>query len=803
MNFEQQLEKVAIKKTNLFKTILLFIGLMGAWSVKAQNVTLNMRNVPIQDVLKQVSRQTGISILYDEKYFVGQSKISIEVQDVSYKDVLDRSLEKTNLYYEFIDEAVVIRRKKNEKESTKQSLIDIKGVVMDDSGKPISGVSISFRKNKQAGVGTSEDGFFSIKAEVEDIIVFSKVGYETFETNVDGNKVVYNVKLQTKSIAIEDVVVTGLVTRKAESFTGSALTITKEQLFNGGNMNVLQSIKNIDPSFRFADNLDMGSNPNQLPEINLRGKSSMPDLTGTYSGNPNQPLFILDGFETTLQRVYDLDMNRVKSVTLLKDAAAAAIYGAKAGNGVVVIETIPPASGKLRVSYNGNLNIEAPDLTGYNLMNAQQKLDWEKIHNMYYSVNPELNTMRQNLYNQLYQDVYMKGVDTYWLSKPLQVGIGQRHSVIIDGGDDYVRYSVNLMQNAITGVMKESGRNTFSGNSTLSYRHKNLIFTNALTITHNNAKNSPYGEFSDYVKLNPYWTATDETGALKMLLGYYPTSVGSGGLNPTYNPLYNAQLGGVNGSKYQEVIENFYAEWSVLNNLRLKGGLQYMYQKEEQNKFTPPGHTDYINYTVADGTDEYRGLWTRSLGGNQSLESNVGADYSVTAGKHFVMSNITFNINENKNSSTLIAAEGFASNDAADISLGANYQRGSSPSGSDGLSRTLGIMAMTNYAYDNRFLFDGSYRTSASSLYGSNSRWEGFWSLGTGWNLHNEPFVKNLNIFQQLRLRGSIGSTGSQNASSFLTAATYNYSSIVYNGKKGVTPLGIPNPDLQWPRQTT
>lgn len=139
-----------------------------------------------------------------------------------------------------------------------------------------------------------------------------------------------------------------------------------------GNTNVLQSLKTIDPSFAIIENNQFGSDPNTLPDINVRGKTSVVGLTQEYDTDPNQPLFILDGFESTLKAISNLSMDRVASITVLKDAAATAIYGSKAANGVIVVETKAPEAGKLQVNYNGNLNFSFADLSDYNLMNARE-----------------------------------------------------------------------------------------------------------------------------------------------------------------------------------------------------------------------------------------------------------------------------------------------------------------------------------------------------------------------------------------------------------------------------------------------
>src|SRR5690606_1168516 len=168
------------------------------------------------------------------------------------------------------------------------------------------------------------------------------------------------------------VVITGVYERRADSYTGSVQTFSKEAIRKVGSVNIFQALKNMAPSM-VLDNFEMGSNPNSLPEIQIRGTSTFPaDLTttdglkGNYLKNPNEPLFIVDGFESSVERVFDLDINRIESVTILKDAASKALYGSKAANGVIVIETTRIASDRPLVTYNTSLDVELPDLTSYN-----------------------------------------------------------------------------------------------------------------------------------------------------------------------------------------------------------------------------------------------------------------------------------------------------------------------------------------------------------------------------------------------------------------------------------------------------
>ena len=172
----------------------------------------------------------------------------------------------------------------------------------------------------------------------------------------------YNVRLES-STTIDEVVVTGIVTKRKDTFTGSSASFSGEELKAVGVQNPLASLRSLDPSFNLMESDIFGSDPNRLPDIEIRGKSSIMGMRDEVSEDPNQPLFILDGFESTLETIYNLDINRIASMTILKDAASTAIYGSKAANGVVVVETVKPQPGQLRLSYNGSMDISWPDLT--------------------------------------------------------------------------------------------------------------------------------------------------------------------------------------------------------------------------------------------------------------------------------------------------------------------------------------------------------------------------------------------------------------------------------------------------------
>ncbi|MFR4037675.1 MAG: TonB-dependent receptor plug domain-containing protein [Butyricimonas faecalis] len=426
------------------------------------------------------------------------------------------------------------------------------------------------------------------------------------------------------------------------------------------------------------ENLEYGSDPNRMPTVQLRGQTSFPNLQGEYENNPNQPLFILDGFETTLEKVYDLDMNRVASVTLLKDAAAKAIYGSKAGNGVVVIETIRPKSGELRVYYSGDFGIEAPDLTGYDLMNAEEKLAYEVQIGMY---GPSRGLITAyDSYKKVYDDV-VRGVDTYWLSKPLRTGFSNKHSVTLEGGDERMRYQFGLYYNNVAGVMKKSDRSTLNVNTTLSYSYRNLLFRNTIEFSRNWSKNSPYGSFSEYTSLNPYWAPYDEDGNLiKEFTVHKGQSDESIYEYHYYNPLYNATLNTKDKSGYTEVQDNFSADWRIDKALRVVGSFGYSRREGSADVFYPASHTKFIYYDK-NGMSDRKGQYSKRDEASERVSLQAGVNFNKTFGEHLLFANVTWNVSTSRAMSTTVVAEGFGNDYMDDISFGTNYEKNGKPRG--------------------------------------------------------------------------------------------------------------------------
>ena len=781
----------------LLLSLVSFPGQLLAQEEAKAEITLACENEPMPDVLKKVEKVSKFKILFTYNE-VQEFKVTVNLKSVSIEDAMKAILASHPLTFKIKGKYITVSRVK--KAETVQRRNQLTGKVTDATGYPLPGVNIQTNDPTVGGV-SDLDGSFSIAIPEGKHITnvnFTFVGMQKVTMPFTGRAL--EVTLQDDAQAMKEVVVTGLFNYRAASFTGSASTFTKEELKSVGNQNLLKSLSNLDPSFVIEDNYANGSNPNAFNDITIRGNASFAGMQGEYTGNPNEPLFIVDGFESSRQAVFDLDMNRVQSVTILKDAAAKAIYGSKASNGVVVVETVEPEKGRLRLTYTGDLNIEAPDLSSYDICNAAEKLQVEVNAGRYIGSTPAYQQSLREQYNEIQQNI-AEGVDTYWLAKPLRTGVGQKHTVYMEGGDERMRYSANLSYNGIAGVMKGSDRKTVAGNIKLAYRYKDFLFRNSLSITSNRADDSPYGSFSDYASANPYYNPYDANGNIKKVLGTFtPAGYGSSAMI-YYNPLYNASIGTKNFSKYTEYTENFYIEWRPLEALRFTGRVGYTYQTNKREDFWPGDHTAFAEWTG----DYYfkRGQYSITDAESETLSSDLTANYSGQFGKHLIIANAAWSLNSNTSDSHGMTAWGFLNNHVDHISFAKQYADNGIPSGSEYTTRSIGITGAVNYSYNDRYMADLSIRYNGSSAFGADNRWGSFWSAGLGWNLHKESFVEQLGFVDLLKLRASYGITGNQNFNPYQAKATYKfYSDVIYDNITGAYLMAMANDELKW-QQTT
>lgn len=801
--------------------ILLLIGTMHIYAAGySQNVTVSRKNTTLETVFRDIKKQTGYLFFYSGKVNLNRQILNVELKNVPLEEALKACLTDQNLTFNIVDKTIVVRNEvAGNTTGIASSRIEITGKVIDPQNQlGIPGVNVAVKGNKNLRAQTNSKGEFKIDAQPGDILVFTYIGYKEKEVKV-GEAKFMTVSMEDQVNQMSDVIVTGYQTIKKESYTGNAIVIKGEDLKRTNPQNVLKAIQTFDPSFRLLDNNLAGSDPNALPRINVRGATALPGIPANrddvldrnnLASSFNLPAFILDGFEVSLQKVIDLDVNRVASITLLKDAAATAVYGSRAANGVMVITTKAPVAGKLQLGYNYELTFSGPDLSDYQVLNAKDKIAYEQLAGMYRTGGSSGDTPQDVLDAQLFSRLrnVASGVDTYWLSQPLRNSYAQKHALNAQGGDQNFRYGIDMRYQTQPGVMKGATRDRFSGGMNFTYNPSpRLILRNDLSINQTNAVNSPYGSFSTYALMNPYFAKADSSGRIIQELANWRVNTFRNQDNQyknvyVFNPLFEAGLNNFDKESYLEIIDAFSADYKLTPSLRIKGLISLNQTNSKADVFRSPSSNEFYDYA----TDKLnnRGTYRYTTTGRTAVDGNLTINYNKQVEDNFFNLVLGANVLSAKSDFKLVEAQGFSNDRFTNIGFARIYKENSGPGGNVLINRTAGAFFSGNYSYKNKYLFDGSFRMEGSSAFGSNKRFAPFWALGTGWNIHNEDFLKGSAVISQLRLKASTGTLGSVGFEPYMSRSMYGYySQNWYSTGIGATQLGYGNSNLQWQKTKT
>ncbi|MDR1414321.1 MAG: SusC/RagA family TonB-linked outer membrane protein [Odoribacteraceae bacterium] len=802
--------------------LTVFLTCLGLTCARAEGlaqtvkVSLNLEKQTLSRAFDLLREQTNLVFFFSNREVDLREKVSGSFADTDLEEVLTRLL--GNRYsFRIVDNMVLIRPVAQAREFS-----TVKGAVRDERNNPLPGVTV-FIKGTTMGTATNREGIFLLPVPRDTVtLVFSFVGMETREVKLpaqgeEEERAPISIVMKEMAVAIDDVVVTGYANVRKTSFTGTAIQVSREDILNVSSGNLIDALQVFDPSLRVIRNDRMGSDPNTLPEFYIRGRSGVPnvkelDLIDAGSdvsrfalvNNPNLPVFIMDGFEVSVEKIYDFDINRIKDITILKDAAATALYGSRASNGVIVIETRSLRTGEFRVTYSGNFGLTAPDLSSYDMMNAKEAFAAE-VDAGFFDVRPEdlatgqtydwIKMVRDWEYQQKLNRI-LKGVDNYWLSQPLRTEFNQNHSVAVEGGEESIRFAIDLNYNNQNGVMKESFRDRIGAGLTFDYRYKGLMFKDQITFHQSRSENSPYGSFHDYSVRHPYdeWADAD---------GNYVKTLPMWGLTMTSaekNPLYEASVDNYDKTTYDEWVNNLSVNWTLDDHLYVRGQLAVSDKRTEGDVFTDPASALYSSIMTEWFMKGQKTLnKTRETGWNV----NAFAAYSNTLWKsHYV--NFSAGLNANASSAHHQTEHYTGFPDAKRHQVAYAYKMDSKPTYSDNKTRLFGTFAALNYSFEDIYLFDASYRVDGSSEFGSKRRWAPFWSTGAGINLHKYRFLQETGFVDQLKVKATYGLTGKLNVSPY--ASRHIFTLMLdqwYITGIGGRLMGLGNESLTWEKMRT
>ena len=791
MNFLcRNLIKLMIKMKLACLVLLLSLSGVQAhvWS-QTSMLELSVNGKSMVEAIEMLQKKTQLKFVFNHEE-LNNYRVNAQIQRKTLEEALDILFSDKPLKYEITGEHVIISKTTEQQQQTPK-MIEITGTVVDENGSALPGVTIMI-KGTSLGTATDVNGSFKLQvpeSNTPNNLLCSFIGMKTQEIKLVNGKTNYKIVMEDEAQKLEDVVVTGYFQRKKVTQTGSEVVVDGEELRKVGSLNLLQAISSFDPGVRTLENNEWGSDPNRMPEITVRGEKGfdLRDQADDSRTNPNAPLYIMDGIEVSASTVFDMDMNRVASFSILKDASATSLYGSRGANGVILITTIRPQAGEIKVSLNANYNISVPDLRSYKLMDAREKLEFERLAGLY--TQPNNNREEQTVLDMKYNEVLAeieRGVDSYWLSQPLQTSVNQRYSAYLEGGDEHFRYGINLKFDKDNGVMKKSGRDRVGINVYFQYDIANkLVVRNDISVEDVKGYNSPYGTFSQYAAMNPYERMRDEEGELIREYSRHDRI--------TRNPLINSLLPNTSYEKYTQVRDNLQVQWWATQHLRINGSVGLTKQINRDEAFTSAQSTQFDGITnIAE-----KGSYVISNGTDMDVEGKLTLDYS-----NLFFDHLSFNLGVGTEFTTQktqedgYTATGFVNDKLTYPSYAQQYQRNGKPSGYFDKGRTIGFLGNINLGWDNRYIVDFSLRTDGSSRFGSDNQFAPFWSVGLAWNVNRENFWQGVGT---MKIRASVGSVGSSNfnADQAMTRFIYN-SDGEYNGIYGAVLSQYGNTALKW-----
>ena len=669
------------------------------------------------------------------------------------------------------------------------------GVVIDKkTGEAVISANVAVWADGKLLTGTSTDfeGNFRIISPVSDFeLRISFIGYKEVVVSSSVKDIEnLHVELIEEENTLNDVVITGFVAKNKETFTGSVTEMSGVELRQVSGTNLISAISALTPGMSMVENSSQGSNPNHTPELVLRGMSSF-----SNSGQQvNQPTIILDGTEISMQDLYDLDINEVEKITVLKDASATALYGSKAANGVIVITRKPILESTMRVQYNFTGNLQLPMLSDYNVLSAAEKLEYERLAGLYDAqgaIDPvtgmPLQYQYDDIYNQRYKTI-AAGQNSDWLSQPARTALSQDHSLRIYGGASNLRYELSGRLGDTRGVMKGDYRKRYSLGFKLDYYVGDVTISNRTTYQEVASKNSPYGSFSQYVGMNPYDKMYNEDGT--------PNTNLSWDIN---NPLYEASLGSFSKSGERTLSNSTDFRWDINRMFLLTGHFNLSSAMGSSDIFTSPKSLVYKDVTDLSKKGQYTKGTSRATSYNGNI---VGTFNKFFQNESLLSISAGWEINHSESSSETLQAIGFFNDKLSYIGNAAGYPTDSKPYGSQAETADVGFFTTGNFSWHNRYFVDATWRTTGSSQFGENNRFGHFWSGGLGWNVMNEEFMKDIKKnFDVFKVRGSVGYTGKVSFSPFQAMTMYQYlNDYEYKNGIGAIPVTIGNVDLTWER---
>jgi len=827
------------------KLVILFCLVMSmqlSAKVFSQNekLSLQFKNASLSQVLEEIEKLTDVTFLYRVKEVSPVNGINLKSTNETLDAVLKKSLTNTKLKFKIVDKTVVITRMTNEEVLARvmQQAKDIKGQVVDKNGSPLPGVSVVI-KGTSVGVSTDIDGKFNIKVQKQDdiVLVFSFVGMETKEVKL-GEQDNYKVILEESASELEEVVVTGYQKVAKQRMTGSVETVTADKIADKGYLSVEEALQG---QMTGVSTMKLSGRPGAGAQIRIRGMN-------TLTGNA-EPIWIVDGMpmqgdvpkigvggsdftnSVLSNGIGNISVDDIESITVLKDAAASAIYGSRAANGVIVVTTKRGRAGKSYLNIRSSFSVnEAPE-NNLEMMNTQQKIAFENsIYNDYPHLSIDggiFQLLKKKDAGVISADEAaasmeaLSNINTDWYNEIFRTAYAQNHSFSLQGGDEKTQFYASLNYQNETGVVPNNEYSNYGGSLKLTHDFNEKFRINFdLNANYKSDKTTASlinpVQYATYA--NPYERPYDENG------------------NVVYDRSYSATLSAISpGYQYDlnvlEDINNNTTKSNYINaglNLKLEyefvKGLMFATQASLSSSYTNdrkilmPGsysseRNAWITSIYSDGeipeemnngylresnAKSLNYTWRNTISYNKYLNEDhfinvmAGQEISNKESRNF------FNVSpEYDPVYDLTGVPDLNNVDGSKVSVKSLGGTASSQ------NKTVSFFSTATYSYKDKYVFSASGRFDGVDIVGTNNRFTPLWNTSFKYNIHKEEFMRAFEWINILSFRASYGYTGSidYNARPF-PVLSFNYSSRRYDGNIVPSNIGSANPSIKWQKKT-
>ncbi len=746
-------------------TALLLIACLqvsaAGWS--QDRITLKMNSAEIKKVLLAIEKKSDYRFLFTEDAVKGKPRVSIDVVEATVSEVLDKILANTGLAYKILGTNLVVL--KESAVTVADQEIRVTGKVSSATGEPLAGVSITV-KGTRTGTVTDGNGDFAITVPDDAVLVFSSVGYESFEVAVAG-KSTLTVNLKVSEKIQDAVVVVGYGTSRRKDLTGSVASVSGAELSKQPVLTATQAVQGKVAGVQVITSGD----PNALPIIRIRG-------TGTMLAGAN-PLYVVDGIIN--DDIRNINSADIVSMDILKDASATAIYGMRAANGVILITTKKGKPGKMVINYDATVGIkEATHLV--NMAGANQYANYINEANVYYGSGDSIVT----------QATLQNGGNTDWYDEILERGFFQNHNLSLSGGSDKINYFLSAGYLTDEGIIRTNDFERFTLRNNNDYKiTKNFKVSTLLSYSHSDVRNVDLGAFNVAYRAAPYVIA-------KLGNKYGNTSLANNVGNPILDQDKNNNSG--KGDRFQaNLIGEFkHRTWLTLrtsfgidkNNFRsVSYGFKYL-------------NTGPDNVFLTAGSNQVR--TNSSLTVNESQGNRWVWDNTATIVKRYGDHNFNLLVGttaEQIKSNNIGGTRIGVPEDPDQWYLNAGSSIGATNTNDGDKSTRNSYLARLNYNFSDKYFFTATGRYDGSSRLPSGNRWGFFPSVGAGWVISSEKFMESQEIFANLKLRGSYGKVGNDGIPSnlFIPLATINLP-YFFNGIEflNIRLAELADKNLQW-----